>query len=238
MIVARRRPLLQRRRCGKLYVLAFCDSPSQRADGPEQRRSVVALPHQRTHIAQGSTGKTVCNIRLKAPAHLNPVFVIFDDQQQQQPFVLLIADAPFPPEFERKVLHRLVAQSVDRHNGELRAQLLIHLRAKAFQSLFIGKVEHIRQIADIPGRLGDGGKIDRANRSCRREYKEEEQAQATAKTVRHAGMSLSVWRLGLCRVQPVQGSQAGKEPSPHTYDYDRSHAAQHHGGHRAEPMRG
>ncbi len=94
-----------------------------------------------------------------------------------------------PEKIQGKVFDRRIAHGIDGDDGQLHPQLLLHLKTVSFQSRLVARIDHVRQIADVTSRLGEGIHV---RAGCKQERPAEDkcaqqQGKAQANSTRRTG---------------------------------------------------
>ena len=80
--------------------------------------------------------------------------MFFDGEQDQDPLVFaFFADAPIAEQAVGHVLHRLVVDGGDQHDGHLHAGHALQIGAVFFDGLFAGGVENTGEVVYVAGGL-------------------------------------------------------------------------------------
>jgi len=93
---------------------------------------IIRGTQQRYSFASKAAYQTIGQNRFQAISNFNAVSPILNGQQDHHPPVCaLVANAPFGEQIVGEHLNRLAIERMDRHYGNLRARLRVHLLAQA-----------------------------------------------------------------------------------------------------------
>ena len=115
---------------------------------------VIALPQPGDGLTAKVSHPRIRQDGFQSVAHLDAIATIPDDEKHEHASVAcFVADAPLLKQVYGVVLNLLAVQGVDRNHGDLGVGFGIDLLADCVQLVDRGRIEHVRKVIDIVGRM-------------------------------------------------------------------------------------